>query len=191
MIISRRYIERLRQQQSLIQPLLDYVAHSFGITNAELTGSHTGMDYSNPRHVAMWLLHRRYKLSLQQTALLLGRVNHTSAMYAVSKFKPTDPHYDGWLADKADQLFTQFTVKENLMKTDPMFPSIRLTVDFHTNQGNIFELLSLVRSTLIEAGHNAEARLFIDQAFALHEHDAIIALARTYIHLKLSGHKSE
>ena len=72
-----------------------------------------------------------------------------------------------------------------------MFPSIRLTVDFHTNQCNIFELLSRVRATLIEAGHNAEARLFIDQAFALHEQDAIIALARTYIHLKLSGHKSE
>ena len=78
-----------------VTDIIEQVAESYGISTDELLHGDRRRNFSEPRHVAMYLCHRLLGMTQENIATSFGK-NRTLALYAIKKIADcvADPRYN-------------------------------------------------------------------------------------------------
>lgn len=68
-----------------LSPVLDAVAHEFGLSPRQLKGDRRGRVYSVPRQFAMYMMREWTGRSFPEIAAFLGKRDHTTVIYGARK----------------------------------------------------------------------------------------------------------
>ena len=86
--------------------ILAQIAAAYGLTSRDLIGQSRAKTVVAVRHLAMWMLHRRYAPSLSELGIFFGGRDHSTIHHALEKVdqqRAADPVY----ALEVDTLYAQ------------------------------------------------------------------------------------
>ena len=78
------------EQMTLVDEVVYKTARRFGVSPEEVVSRSRTKNVAMARHVVIWILSDRFKFSSTHAAYVVGRCDHTTAIYAVKRVNEDD-----------------------------------------------------------------------------------------------------